>query len=111
MSWLKESNRTEHLRYGYILATYLSMIFTAGCAVGMEFKDWQYGGKFDWLDIAATIIGGILGQVIQLGWIILLCLTIKYNSVWICIGLVFYLYVISNINYRLFKNGKIKKER
>lgn len=111
MSWLNESNRTEHLRYGYILATYLSMIFTAGCAVGMEFKDWQYGGKFDWLDIAATIIGGILGQVIQLGWIILLCLTIKYNSVWICIGLVFYLYVISNINYRLFKNGKIKKER
>jgi len=61
MNWLKESNRTEHLRYGYILACYLSVVFTAGCAVGMEFKDWQYGGKFDWLDIAATIIGGILG--------------------------------------------------
>lgn len=111
MSWLKESNRTEHLRYGYILASYLSVIFTAGCAVGMEFKDWQYGGDFDWLDIAATVIGGILGQIVQIGWILLLCLTINYNSVWLCAGLLFYIYVITSINYRLFKNGKIREEK
>ena len=61
MSWLKESNRLEHLRYGYITACFLSVLFTIGCAVGMEFKDWQYKGKFDWLDIAATMIGGAIG--------------------------------------------------
>ena len=61
MSWLKESNRLEHLRYGYITACFLSVLFTIGCAVGMEFKDWQYGEKFDFLDIAATSLGGILG--------------------------------------------------
>ena len=31
----------------------------------MEFKDKQYGGKFDWLDVAATIIGGIIGHLLQ----------------------------------------------
>ena len=60
MSWLKESNRLEHLRYGYITACFLFILFTIGCAVGMEFKAWQYGGKFDLLDIAATVLGGIL---------------------------------------------------
>lgn len=61
MNWLKENNRLEHLRYGYITACFLSILFTIGCAVGMEFKDWQYGGKFDFLNIVSTALGGILG--------------------------------------------------
>lgn len=32
---------------------------------GMEFKDRAYGGKWDWLDILATILGGIVGQMLQ----------------------------------------------
>ena len=40
----------------------------------MEFKDKQYGNKFDWLDIAATEIGGLIGQALQ----IILILIIKY---------------------------------
>jgi hypothetical protein len=28
---------------------------------GMEFKDRAYGGKWDWLDLLATILGGIVG--------------------------------------------------
>ena len=111
MSWLKESNRLEHLRYGYITACYLSVLFATGCAVGMEFKDWQYGGKFDLLDIAATILGGILGQIMQTGWIILLILTIKSNSVMIFIGLLMYLYVITKSCYYLHKNGQIKRKK
>ena len=38
----------------------------------MEFKDKQYGGKFDWLDIAATMIGGVIGQLFQIILILLL---------------------------------------
>ena len=111
MSWLKESNRLEHLRYGYITACYLSVLFTIGCAVGMEFKDWQYGGKFDFLDIAATALGGILGQIVQTGWIILLILTIKNNSVMIFIGLLMYFYIVTKSCYYLHKNGQIKRKK
>ena len=64
--WLKESNRQKHLLYA-IPAGFMGTIFFAlGLAFGMEFKDKQYGGKFDWLDIAATAIGGVIGQVIYI---------------------------------------------
>lgn len=43
-----------------------------GLAVGMEFKDKMYGGQFDWLDIAATLLGGIVGQLLQVGLIMAL---------------------------------------
>ena len=38
----------------------------------MEFKDKQYGNKFDWLDIAATMIGGLIGQSLQIIFILVL---------------------------------------
>lgn len=65
-NWLTESNRQKHLLYAIIPAMLLTVLFAAGLAVGMEFKDRQYGNKFDWLDIAATLIGGVIGQVLQL---------------------------------------------
>lgn len=43
-----------------------------GLAIGMEFKDKTYGGQFDWLDIAATLLGGIVGQLLQVGLIMAL---------------------------------------
>ena len=43
-----------------------------GLAVGMEFKDKMYGGAFDWLDIAATLLGGIVGQLLQVALIMVL---------------------------------------
>ena len=30
------------------------------------------GGKFDWLDIAATLMGGIIGQFLQIIFILVL---------------------------------------
>nr|DAZ09528.1 MAG TPA: hypothetical protein [Caudoviricetes sp.] len=38
----------------------------------MEFKDKAWGGKWDWLDIAATLIGGTIGQAIQILILILI---------------------------------------
>lgn len=66
MSWLKESNRTKHLLYAIPIGFILTILTVIGCAFGMEFKDKQYGGNFDWLDISATIIGGLIGQILQL---------------------------------------------
>lgn len=63
--WLLESNRPKHLLYAIPAAFIGTILFSTGLAFGMEFKDKQYGNKFDWLDIAATEIGGVVGQVLQ----------------------------------------------
>ena len=70
--WLKESNRMQHLLYAIPIGLVFTILAVIGCAFGMEFKDKQYGNKFDWLDIVATLIGGIIGQVIQIIIILLL---------------------------------------
>lgn len=48
--WLKESNRPKHLLYSIPAAFIGTILFSTGLAFGMEFKDKQNGGKFDWLD-------------------------------------------------------------
>ena len=73
MKWLKQSNRLKHLLYAIPIGFILTILTVLGCAVGMEFKDRQYGNKFDWLDIVATMIGGTIGQLLQ---IVLIWLTI-----------------------------------
>ena len=62
--WLKESNRPKHLLYAIPIGLIFTILAVLGCAFGMEFKDKQYGNKFDWLNIVATIIGGTIGQLL-----------------------------------------------
>ena len=64
--WLKESNRQKHLLYAIPIGLVFTILAVLGCAFGMEFKDKEYGNKFDWLDISATIIGGAIGQLLQI---------------------------------------------
>ena len=66
MNWLKESNRPKHLLYAIPIGLIFTILAVIGCAFGMEFKDREYGNKFDWLDIAATMIGGAIGQLLQI---------------------------------------------
>ena len=72
MNWLKESNRIKHLLYAIPIGLVFTILAVLGCAFGMEFKDRQYGNSFDWLDIAATMIGGAIGQVLQIILIMLI---------------------------------------
>lgn len=65
MKWFLESNRPKHFIYAIPSAFLLTILFAAGLAVGMEFKDKQYGGKWDWLDLIATLLGGLVGQILQ----------------------------------------------
>ena len=62
--WIKESNRTKHLLYAIPIGFLFTILCVLGVASGMEFKDREYNGKWDWLDWIATILGGILGQTL-----------------------------------------------
>lgn len=66
MNWLLESNRLKHLLFAIPCGLFLTILFVLGLTLGMEFKDKQYGNEFDWLDVAATMIGGTIGQIIML---------------------------------------------
>lgn len=66
MNWLKESNRIKHLILGIPTALIGTILFTLGLSLGMEFKDKEYGNNFDWLDVSATLIGGAIGQILQI---------------------------------------------
>lgn len=70
--WLRESNRYKHLLYAIPIGLVFTILCVLGAASGMEFKDRQHGGKWDWLDWVATMIGGIIGQLIQILFIVLL---------------------------------------
>ena len=70
-NWLKQSNRPKHLLYAIPIGFIFTILAVLGCAFGMELKDKQYGNKFDWLDIAATMIGGAIGQLLQIILVIL----------------------------------------
>ena len=70
--WLTESNRQKHFLYAIPIGFLFTILCVLGVASGMEFKDKEYGNQWDWLDWTATILGGLVGQLIQI--IIILCL-------------------------------------
>lgn len=84
--WMQVSNREKHFYYAFktsipvvLFFTFISFIiykedlalqnyimislstlFGYGClGAGMEFKDKQYGNKFDLLDLLATVLGAL----------------------------------------------------
>jgi len=66
MGWMTESNRGKHFLYAIPVAFVFTLLAVLGCASGMEYKDKAYGNKWDWLDWAATMLGGLVGQALQL---------------------------------------------
>ena len=68
--WLKQSNRIKHLIGGSIIGIGANDIYCAayagsGVAVAMELKDHLCGGKWDWIDIATTMVGVSVGHCIR----------------------------------------------
>ena len=81
INWFKQSNRWKHLLYGFLVSIIAGFAFTIGCAAGMEFKDKQAGGKWDWIDFGLTVAGGLAGLVLRLTIINLLGL--DWLKLWI----------------------------
>lgn len=74
MKWLTESNRNLHFWYSIPIGAIFTILCVLGLASGMEFKDTQHNCNWDWLDWTATMLGGLIGQFIQ----ILIILTLLY---------------------------------
>lgn len=74
MSWFTESNRWKHFLYAIPVALVFTILCVLGLASGMEFKDRQWGGRWDWIDWLATMLGGLIGQGLQLAVILPLVL-------------------------------------
>ena len=83
--WFKESNRWKHYVLGIPEGFLLTTLFAAGSATGMEVKDcqsdpvnkdkpiykWSWK-NWDWLDWICTVAGGITGDLIRTGIILLI---------------------------------------
>lgn len=73
--WLTESNRPKHILVGFFIGLTLGINAVFAAAASAEVKDWMWNGKrggtfgwirgngFDWLDFAATMIGGAVGTL------------------------------------------------
>ena len=61
-----ESNRWKHFLYAIPIGLLLTIFCAIGVAGGMEFKDKEYGNKWDWLDFGFTVLGGLIGQSLWL---------------------------------------------
>lgn len=68
--WLKESNRMKHLLFAIPIGFLFTILCVLGVASGMELKDRMYGNKWDWLDWIATMLGGLIGQIVHIAIVI-----------------------------------------
>ncbi len=68
----KESNRWKHFIYAIPIGLIFTILCVLGIASGMEFKDKQYDNLWDWKDFGFTLLGGLVGQIIQILIILLI---------------------------------------
>ncbi len=68
----KESNRYKHFWCAIPIGLIFTILCVIGCAGGMEFKDKQYSNYWDWKDFGFTVLGGFVGQILQIILILIL---------------------------------------
>lgn len=64
------SNRPLHFGGGFLIGFasdgwYCAALSGVGVASALEFKDKQWGGKWDWIDWAMTVAGVALGYTLR----------------------------------------------
>ena len=62
----EDPTRRKHFFYAIPIGAVFTILCVLGVATALEFKDKQWGGKADWKDWLCTMMGGAVGQVIQL---------------------------------------------
>lgn len=65
-NWLKDSHRLQHLGLGFVYGLgaddcYCAVYGGLGVAGALEFKDYKYGNRPDFVDFALTFAGVMAG--------------------------------------------------
>jgi hypothetical protein len=61
-----DKTRWQHFYIGIGLSVVFTILCCLGAMTAAEYKDKAYGGKWDWADWTCGMIGGIIGQAIQI---------------------------------------------
>jgi hypothetical protein len=61
----EDKTRWQHFLYAIPIAFVFTFLCTLGVAFALEFKDYKWGGKWDWKDLICTLLGGLVGQGLQ----------------------------------------------
>ncbi|MBQ4388028.1 MAG: hypothetical protein II822_10555 [Prevotella sp.] len=61
-----DKTRWQHFAWAIPIGAVLTILCVLGVASGMEFKDMKYGNAWDWKDWLCTMLGGTVGQMVQL---------------------------------------------
>lgn len=64
--WVTQSSRLRHIKYGFYAGLCGTILAAIGAGLVAVYKDKQHDDKIDWVDVEATIIGGMFGQAAQL---------------------------------------------
>lgn len=70
-----DETRIKHFKYAIPIGLVFTILCVLGVASGMEFKDKEHGGIWDWGDWIYTMAGGMVGQC---GQIAIILIIIKY---------------------------------
>lgn len=77
LHWLIESDRPWHIFIVFLIGLSLGIEGAFAASATAEFKDWLWNGHkgglfgwikgngFDWLDFAASMIGGTIGSILR----------------------------------------------
>lgn len=72
---IKQHDKKQHFLYAIPVGFIFTILCVLGLASGMEFKDEIKGGEgWNWKDWWATMLGGLVGQILQIGLIIIITL-------------------------------------
>ena len=67
-----DKTRWQHFAYAIPIGVVFTILCVLGVASALEFKDWQWGGKPDCKDWLCTMLGGLVGQAIQVVFVLVI---------------------------------------
>lgn len=65
MNIFGDETRGQHFRVGVALALIFTILCVLGAMTAAEYKDRAHGGKWDWSDWGWGMVGGVIGQALQ----------------------------------------------